>query len=316
MDYIKLIKRSFQIVWKHKFLWILGLLAGGMGYGNLNLYNFNAGDWNNWFKGENLPDKVHTSLSSGIIKGQTAASDLSSFNQWASSHWWMILAVVAIVFVLGVALMVISYCCQGGLIEAVDEIEKNEKSSFGKAFVAGWHRFWSLFGAGLLISLIWVLISAYLLVSGTILFFFGSKIFTPFWILGLVPFLIVLIIYVQLLITLTYRIIMIDGLGAVESLKRANGLIFSKFKEVLLSWLVSIALGIVVGLAMALLIAIIVSVLVAIGVVVYFGAKLIPTLIYSGIFGLAFFIFLLVIGGFIQAVISSYWTLVYREIKS
>jgi len=315
MDYFGLVKKSFKIVWKHKFLWILGLLAGGTGYNNFNLYSFNLGDWNSRIKSEDLPNKIHTSLSSGIVKGQTVSTDLTAINQWASTHWWLILVIIAAVFILGIVLMIISYCCQGGLIEAVDEIEKGNKSSFGRAFVAGWHHFWSLLGSGLLVFLILLTIFSYLTVSGIILFFFGSKIFTVFWMVGLVPSLIVLVIYTQVLIALAYRIIMIEKLGAVESLKKANSLIFSKFKEVILSWLVLIALGIVVGLAMALLIAIITSVLVAIGIVVYLGAKLIPTLIYSGIFGLAFFILLLALGGFIQAVFSSFWTLVYRELK-
>ena len=133
--------------------------------------------------------------------------------------------------------------------------------------------------------------------------------------LALITSLIVLVIYAHLLIILAYRIIMIEKIGAMESLKKANSLIFGKFQEVILSWLVLTALGIVVGLAMALAIAIIAAVLVAIGVVVYLGAKLIPTLIYSGVFGLAFFILLLALGGFIQAVFSSFWTLVYRELK-
>lgn len=54
MEYGKIINRSFEIAWRHKTLWLLGLFAGGTISSNIDTgwisddFEFPSGDWGGW----------------------------------------------------------------------------------------------------------------------------------------------------------------------------------------------------------------------------------------------------------------------------
>jgi hypothetical protein len=108
MDYGKVLGRAWEITWRWKILWILGFLAslgsGGGGGGSPNAYtgsgeDFNIDQWTGggWPVGEFLP------AVSGIIG--------------------IIIVVVCVLFIIAIALWVVSVIARGGLIAGVQQVE-------------------------------------------------------------------------------------------------------------------------------------------------------------------------------------------------
>ncbi len=139
MDYGNLFRRSWDIVWQNKYLFILGFLAAlGSGSTGGN-FNFRA------------PGPSGTSSTDFPLEA------FDEFTQFWSEYGGLIIGLFCFFFILGVVFWLIRLAAQGGLIESVDRIEAGEKISFGQAFSAGVARIWSLVGLNLLLNLPFIL---------------------------------------------------------------------------------------------------------------------------------------------------------------
>jgi len=137
MDYGQLFRRSWEIVWQNKFLFILGFLAalGGSSGGS---------------SGSNFNFSVPGPGSSGSDPFPADAfAEVVDF--WAA-YGGLILGLLCFLFVLGIVFWLIRLAAQGGMIEAVDRIEAGEKMTFRTAFSAGVGRIGSLVGLNLLLN--------------------------------------------------------------------------------------------------------------------------------------------------------------------
>ncbi len=117
MDYGNLLKRSWDIVWHNKFLFVLGFLAA-LGSGGTNSgsrgnsqYNIGSGD----FSG----DMVH------------------EFQTFWTQYGALVIGVICAGTIVAVILWLLRLVAQAGMIESVSRIEAGEKVSFGQAFSAG-----------------------------------------------------------------------------------------------------------------------------------------------------------------------------------
>ena len=154
MDYGQLFRRSWEIVWQNKFLFVLGFLAA-LGAGG------NSGSGVNY----NIP----SSSSSPTAPFPTDFIDeVTSF--WAE-FGGLIIGLLCFFFILGIVFWLIRLAAQGGLIESVDRIEAGEKMSFGSAFSAGVSRIGGLVGLHLVINGPFILL-------GLIFFGVGASFFT------------------------------------------------------------------------------------------------------------------------------------------
>lgn len=119
MDYGKLFRRGWEIVWQNKYLFILGFLAAlGGGSGGNSGGNFNY----------SVP---------GPGGSDVPAETFAEITQFWTQYGGLILGLVCFFFILGIVFWLIRLAAVGGLIESVDRIEAGEKMSFGKAFSAG-----------------------------------------------------------------------------------------------------------------------------------------------------------------------------------
>lgn len=141
MDYGKLFRRGWEIVWQNKYLFILGFLAA-LGAGG------NAGSGINY-------DIPSSSVSSTQPFPSDFVTEVTSF--W-SQYGGLILGLTCFFVILGIVFWLIRLAAQGGLIEAVDRIETGEKMSFGKAFSAGTARLGSLAGLDILLNAPFIII--------------------------------------------------------------------------------------------------------------------------------------------------------------
>jgi hypothetical protein len=249
VDQIKILKRAFQISWRYRALWLIGLLlvlAGGS----------------------------VTGFSGGAPGAGANGSEVSGGGrQWQDvpERWpevWreigpIVMAVAAVVLVValfavlvGIARVVLRYITRTSLIQMVDQYEETgEELSVGSGLRLGWSRSSvRLFLISLILKLPIALLMIALIVPAIALavasFINGSGA----WIaLGVI--LILLLIPIGMLgvalgivvspwIQVAYRICAIERLGAWEAVRSAFSLIRRNLGPTALQWLLLVGLGI------------------------------------------------------------------------
>lgn len=132
MDYGKLLNRAWEILWRHKFLVILGLIVALSGGFNTSASSgTNAG-----FRAD----------SSGAV-GTVLPPELSTS---IGLPFWTALLLFALVLAIAFVLWVISTTARGGLIAGAAASDSGQDTSFSRAWRAGWQRIWTLLGIGII----------------------------------------------------------------------------------------------------------------------------------------------------------------------
>lgn len=240
MDYGNLFRRSWDIVWQNKYLFILGFLAalGGGGSGNNFNYSFPNSSSSG---GPNIP-----------------ADAMAEFRTFWTQYGGMILGLLCFFFILGIVFWLVRLAAQGGLIESVSRIEAGEKMSFGTAFSAGVSRIWGLIGLNLLLNLPFVLVglifagigfSILAASSGSGTFagdgrpFFGLMACIGLSACVLVPFGIV----IAIIQPFAQRGLMLKQLGVVESIRHGWRVVRENIGDVILLGIAFLVIGFLFG---------------------------------------------------------------------
>jgi len=228
MEYGKLFSRAWDIVWKYKFLIILGILAaltGGFGSGA-------PGPSGAAFEG----DQPHFEFDVPWGAGRHSLAPV-----------W-ILVIVAMALVVGLALWVGAPIARGGLVAGADAASREEPTSFGLAWRAGWERAWTLLGIGLIpavVSLIPLVLAVlgWLAYASTPTMQMGAPMARNVLLLGsAVACLIVPVaIAFELLRALAERACMLEGLGVLASYGRAFRVVVDNLGSALVLFLLQIA---------------------------------------------------------------------------
>jgi len=247
MDYGQLFRRSWDIVWQNKYLFILGLLAalgaGGNAGGGLN-YNFPS-----------------SSTSPTSPFPLDFAEEVASF--W-SQYGGLILGLICFFIILGIVFWLIRLAAQGGLIEAVDRIEAGEKMSFGSAFSAGVARIGGLIGLHLLINLPFIIFGLIFSAVGGSFFMtalrqggaISEAMGGTFAILavcgGLVGCLLVPVgIIVQIVYPFAQRGLLLQRLGVMDSIRHGWRVVRENVGDVILLIIAFLVIGFLFGLVTA-----------------------------------------------------------------
>ncbi|MBK8901725.1 MAG: hypothetical protein IPM53_11115 [Anaerolineaceae bacterium] len=246
MDYGQLFRRSWDIVWQNKYLFILGFLAalGAGGVGSGTNYNFPS-----------------SSTSTTSPFPPDFAEEVARF--W-SQYGGLILGLICFFIILGIVFWLIRLAAQGGLIEAVDRIEAGEKMSFGSAFSAGVARIGGLVGLHLLINLPFIIFGLVFGVVGGSFFMTalrqGGEISEAtggtFAILavcgGLVGCLLVpLGLLVQVIYPFAQRGLVLQRLGVTDSIRHGWRVVRDNVGDVLLLIIAFLVIGFLFGLVTA-----------------------------------------------------------------
>lgn len=305
MDFGKVLGRAWQITWRWKMLWVLGFLAAlGQGGGGAPQYNYTFSDQN--------------------------------FQRWAyepgifAEEFWAGIAVVVLglcclALVIVIILWVISLIARGGLIAAVQQIEIEGESSFGRAWRAGARKFWTLFGLGFLAALpiillvtIAAIIFAIGITAGIGLFEVGeatgilSTLFVTvvcggFMCCGLF----VVVIVLEQIRIYGERAAMLEDLGWIDAFKRGYQVLVENIGATLILWLIFFALGIVILGITFLIMMVLMIPLLGLFATADPGWLLIGPLCVGGALGAVVYA---VIRSIIVAFTSSTWTLAYMEL--
>jgi len=283
MDYGKLFTRAWDIIWKNKFLILLGVLvalSGSTGSGgNQSRYVFEGGDmpWNDMPRFDYGHPFQNVDLSILAILG--------------------IVVLVVVLIALGLALWVVGTIAQGGLIGAVNDIEADTPASFSTAFKAGWKKGWRLLGIALAPAIPGI---ALLIGSVAIFLSYGGfdVLMDGVWpYAGIGPFLPLILLYclllpiiffLSILGTFANRACMLEDLGVIASYRRGIEVLVGNLGSALLLFLIQIAVSI--GLFIVMIIP---------GILMVLCCLLWPVLI--------------LIQGAFSAYFSTLWTLAWRE---
>ncbi len=278
MDYGKLLNRSWEIVWTHKYLVLLGVLAalgsGGGGFGG----NFGAGSGNGGppFEGDGQPP---------------------NFEQMEPFFGLALTAVIFLVglgLVVGLILWVIATISRGGLVAGVSRIDSGDTSGFGRDWRAGWEKVWPLLGISL-VPLIPILILAIVGLGVMVTAGFGQQEMGRSFGNGVVIMMAIvacitvpIAILLNLFRTLAERACMLEDRGVWTAYGRGWAVLSNNFGAALVLFLIQIGIGI--GLFVVLLVP---------GLIMALCCLLWPLL--------------LLIQGAITAYFSTLWTLAWRE---
>lgn len=336
MNYAKILKRGWDILWSYKTLWVFGIIlalttSSGFngGSGRSSQVNLDKDEYN-----FNLPSDVQTFLEEAF---DTANKAIFSQDQGNIIAFIVILVVIAIL--LSILFAIAKYVSQTALIKMVDTYEASgEKVTWRQGFKLGWSRqAWQLFLINLVIFLPITILTALLLGCALIPVLTGLAVNNEPTVTGIIAsvglfFLIIFIavvfgVILSLFMEVIYRECVLKGSGVIESIRIGWRKVTHNFKDVFLMWLILIGIRFGYFLfnipVVIFLVGIALLVGGGIGVAVYFivnaiavGVGWVAAAIVGGfIFLLLFSTPKLFLDGLFETYISSVWTLTYRELN-
>ncbi len=338
MNYTKILKRAWHILWHYPALWVFGFLLAFFG-GSCNgsnpsnglQYQFNkndfpgwngfqpdnGGSWNLWLEKINRYFDAHF----GAINEQTI---------WM----WAIIAGL-IIFILVILATILNYVAKTAHIRMVNHLEENgEKVSWRKGFKWGWSvSAFLLWLMDLLVILPIVFVFIVLFGCAALPVLLGitaGEATTAAGVVATIGIVLVVMLLaftvglvVNLWMKIAQRVCVIEGKGVIESLKTAWHDVRKNLQNTFLMWLILVAVQIGFGIVMIpiglILVGLSVGVIGGLGLLVYsISSNVSIGLIILGV--VLFILFLAIPIAFVRGLGESYfesvWTLFYREIKT
>jgi hypothetical protein len=297
MDYGWVLKRAWEITWKFKGLWVLGILAscssGGGGGGN----GGGSSGTGYRFTGETDPRFLQLERWIESIPAET----------------WMIIAAVAIVavFVLGLAALVLGILGQAGLIAGFNQAETNGTVTLAEAWRIGAANFWRLLGVRIVFWLAGIIVGL-LIAAVAITTIVGTL---GIGLICLIPLLCLLIpvgALVGVYVMLTQVALVTEGIGVKESFVRSWEVLKANLGPVIVIGLIVVLGSVVIGLLLAL--PLIAAVLPA-AAGLAFGTHQSTTtgLVMAGLCLVIYLPLMIVANGVLQTYITGVWTLSFRQ---
>lgn len=352
IDPVKILKRSWYILWSYRALWVFGLILA-LAAGSSTSQGSNNSRYER-SSGETTPtpqsmqeafrtfrhelDKLFTQ---GIPEAHITGRDLTTF-------LWVIGGFILLMIVVGIVMAVARYVSETAVIRMVDEYEgTGNKMTIREGFRAGWsNTAWRLFLINLIINLPAIALMLVLLTVGIVIYVSvvnGNANFAAFSVVSAIAIAFITIFVVAILSILLHllrnffwRIAVLENAGVRESLQRGFAMVLENWKNVGLMWLVMIGLGFAWIFASIILIILSIPLVIVTAVIAALVATL-PYLLFVGIFStflggylpwiaaalfiaplfftLAFSPWVL-LGSWQSVYTSSVWTLTYREIKA
>ena len=246
MDYGNILRRSWDVIWNHKFMLVLGFLAalgsgvsGGGGGNNAN-YTFDGTEF------DAIP-QISENLGAVIAAAGAVVAGLLCF-----------------FFIVAIVLWLVRLTAQAGMIDAAYRLDAGEKVTFGEAISAGWHKLGRmiginilLFGVFFLMAIVGVIVLALGIGAtaagaaasegdfGALLGGLGMGIFALICCLMCV-FLLVAIV-VNVLYPFAQRAAILEDMGVIASIGRGWQVIKENLGEVIILLLLFMLLGFLVG---------------------------------------------------------------------
>lgn len=308
MNYGEILEKSWKTIWKHKVLWIFGLLAscsrggGGGGGGQGINYQFSNRDFRSGAPFGNLPPGLERFLN--------------ELGQWFNSEAaWIILALFVLFFlVLWLVLFVLGIFGRIGLVRGAWLADEGiEQLPFGELWRGSLPYFWQVVLLMLLffattLAVVLVLIGPAILISVLTL---GIGIFCL-----LIPLICLLVpLFWALSVWLEQAIVAVVGenLGVIEGIKRGWEVIRNNLAQMLVMSLILLigaaVIGFLIGLPILLvMVPLILSLFALDQGVFWYGLG------FSAVLFLLYLPLAIALNAVLQAYLGTAWTLTFRRL--
>lgn len=303
MNYSEILTRAWQIIWKHKVLWIFGILAGcasssGGGGGNtgrINTSNSGSGQF---------PQQL-----------QPYIDQAKNFFESTPTQTWILIAIGAGLLILILAALSIFLGTIGGigLIRGAQQADQDIeiRLTFGELFKGSLPYFWRVFLLKLLVGVATFFV-VIILALGAIL---GVVFTLGLGLLCLLPLICLLIpaaIVITVLIEQATIAIVVENLGVIEGLRRGWQVVKTNLGPIAVMWLI-LGLGIS-GIAGFILAIPMILVFVPLFIAIFTETQQELGLIISLVCCAAYLPVLIILGGILQSYVRSAWTLTFLRL--
>ncbi len=303
MDHVGIIKRAWEITWKYKALWILGLFVGGGGGGGGGSNFGSRGSGNG------------ADLSRQFGGGEQAL-------RWLEANLVAIVVVATVLVLIGLIWWVLAIAAHGGLIWMSNEAAEGRRRRAMEGWGTGFHFWGRTFLIGLVLALPLIVIALVIgaLFAGTIVAVIagaqgaqnagGAAAAGVLGICGLVAVAIIVIVPLAILIGVLFELALrhgvLEDMRTGDAIRAAWHDVRQRFKDVALMWLVLLGIGIVYG--------IVVGIAAVVVVVPIVGAAVVGAWPLSVVLGLVLFAALLFVGAIYSSFFSTSWTVFFRRL--
>jgi hypothetical protein len=313
MNYGQLIRDAWRITWRHPFLWVLGLFAGGTASAS-----FGSGGRGGGYGGP-PPSTIGDRPLPGLDMG------FDSVALWMADHVGLIVALAAILALIGLVWLVVSLISQGGLAGATADFASGHPSSLGRAWRIGLHLFWRYAGLWLLLIVAVTLIGAVIAAAVALIVGLSAIVDRAVWVVApavLVGLVLVLAgiaagVIASIVVPFAQRAIVVRDVGPLAAL-RDGWLVLRRHPGAsLLVWLIDVALTVAAGLVITILMVVAVAALgiPALGLWARFELTT-PTIAYLAMAGVAVLGVLLASMSVVNTFFWSYWTIAYLRLRA
>ncbi|MBI4770518.1 MAG: hypothetical protein HY784_08955 [Chloroflexi bacterium] len=323
MDYSAIFRRAWELTWRYKILWVLGILATLIGAGDFGV-SYRGGGGNggdNGGNGSSLPGESGNGPSIEI------APEVGQFLQ--NYGPLIVFGLLALILLLALIFSLLGWWLKGGLIHGIEAADRTGSVALGEALRIGGRRLLPLWLTSLLLNLPTLLI-ALLALGIALTALFGSGIFDPQTLgrLALHPFRFVAGLGVALICvlplaciamllrfvlsfieTLAVRAVVLEEAGVLSGIRRGWELLKANLAPNFILWL----LFLVVGYAFTFLVSLpALALLIPAGVAALAGQFGLAVVL--GAFGfLLIYAVISVLGGVGMVYKWSVWNLAYRS---
>lgn len=346
MDHLKILKRSWEVLWNYKALWVFGVIlaiasAGGTagGGGNSGAQFSGNGNQNSFQPFETGPGMQGAWEEGWREFGLFFSQDIP--NAVGTTLIALGIAFACILVLLGIATFILGYMSRTALIRMVDEYEETEeRRTVKEGFRIGWSRTtWRLFLIDLVVNLpiIIVFLILFLLSLSPLLLWFtqnnAAEILGTVAAVGIFFLVILLVLLVSTVVTVLrrffHRACALQELGVFASIAEGYRIVRRNLKDTALMWLILLGLQIAYGIGVAvfafilLLPAVLIAGIAALlfgGLGALIGGEALPW-IMGGVVGIPLFLLLFALpltflSGLKEVYINNAWTLTYREMTA
>ncbi|MBI5840676.1 MAG: hypothetical protein HZB19_11300 [Chloroflexi bacterium] len=289
----EVLARAWQVIWKHKVLWIFGILAGcarggGGGGGGGGNRSYQTGPNGDFPFDERAFDQI---------------------GQWFSDNLWIVVAIIIALFLISIFFYFIAFIGKIGLIKGTQKVETGAQVlNFGELFSESTPYFWRVVGLNFLVGLAFLAILISFALLGIITAGIGF--------LCLIPLVCVLIPVSWAAVVVLEQAnaaIVIENLSMFEGLKRGWEVSKANFGPIIIMALILLFGGGIVSVIIALPIFLAIIPIIPSLVTGDFQAS---SLWVAGLCFVAFLPVLIVLNGILSAYIQSAWTLTFMRLTA
>ena len=298
MDYGEVLTRAWQIIWKHKVLWIFGIFAGCSGQGGST-----GGGSGFTYRGNGSANP-----SSGFVGGFQGGLDHMFQNLETWQIVMMITAIVLVILVIVLIFIFLNTLGKIGLIRGTYLVEQgNETLSFSELLKGGLPYFWRVFLLNLLIG-VTIMLAVIILVVPLALSIVGLCILIPLACL-LTP----LSWAVSIVIEQANIAVVVENLGILKAITRGWEVAKAHIGEMLLMGLVLMMGAMIIGAILAIPFFILLAPAL-VGIILQSEPSLRAGIAISGLCLVVYLPVLIVLNGILQSYIHSAWTITYLRL--